>query len=130
MAKYIPLFILLISLFGCAKKTNEESSSFINLSQDSLQQISNQWKEDSLGCARQRDPKKIRQLIRQLDLIGKDSVAVMQYLGPPDGINLLNDSTVVFYYHMACGVKQRSSYNFYCNLEHGKLASTQTAILN
>jgi hypothetical protein len=83
-----------------------------------------------LGCLRLRDPKKIRQLIDQLGLAGEDSTIVIEYLGLPDGRNHLKDSAVVFYYYMACGVKQGSSYNFYCNFEHGKLVSTQTAILN
>lgn len=100
------------------------------MSQDSLKSISTQWKQDSLGCARQRDPKKIRQLIDQLDLIEKDSTLTIEYLGFPDGRNKPNDSLVVFYYYMACGVRNQTSYNFYCFFEGNKLTSTHTMVLN
>jgi hypothetical protein len=130
MSRYFAFFILLSFLATCTRKNNDNISTSITISPDSLQQISIQWKSDSLGCSRQRDPKKIRKLISQLELTGKDSLAVIQYLGHPDGRNFLNDTTVVFYYFMACGVKQSASYNFYCNFERGKLATTQTAVLN
>lgn len=124
--RYLLLFLITILSAGCTKK----ESSVTSITQDSLQIISQQWKRDSLGCERLRDPKKIRQLVNQLNLIGRDSSIVLGYLGVPNGRNFLKDSSVVYYYFMACGVKERSSYNFYCNFKDGKLTSTQTMVLN
>lgn len=126
MNKY--LLILTLCLSSCGQNRKEEVTE--KISEDSLQMISKQWKEDSLGCSRLRDPQKIRQLITQLELEGKDSSLVINYLGSPNGKNFIGNDTTVFYYYMACGVNQSSSYNFYCSFKGNKMVSIQTAILN
>jgi hypothetical protein len=123
------LLIFMIWLAACSTKPKEDLIQVNEITQDSLQKISKQWKEDSLGCSRLRDPKKIRHLISQLKLIGKDSSLVIDYLGNPNGKNITGD-TSVFYYYMSCGINQNSSYNFYCNFKGKELFSVQSAILN
>lgn len=121
------LFILILCLSACGQSKKEAASV---ISKDSLEIISKQWKADSLGCSRLRDPQKIRQLITQLELVGKDSSSVINYLGSPNGKNFIGSDTTVFYYFMACGMKEGAGYNFYCNFKGDKMFSTQTAILN
>jgi len=125
ISKYL-LMLIIPGLSFCSKGTTKENNF---LSQDSLTQISAEWILDSTGCDRRRNPKKIRQLIIQLELVGKDSSTLIKYLGKPNGRNNLTNG-VVFYYYLACSAKQRSNYNFYCYIEKGKLLSTQTAILD
>jgi hypothetical protein len=120
------LFILAL----CACACSEGKKKLVRLvPQDSIEIISNLWKKDSLGCARQRDPEKIKQLIAQLELVGKDSSLVFKYLGVPEGIKYTGGDTTVFYYYMACGIKRGSGYNFYCGFKGKKMFSTYTAIL-
>lgn len=122
------LCIVVLTITACNGRVKKEIAEKIPL--DSIQEISARWKEDSLGCERLRDPQKIRRLISQLELEGKDSLVLLEYLGKPNGRNFLKDSSVVFYYYMDCSVQHRSSYNFYCIFENSKLSSTQTAVLD
>lgn len=120
------LSILVLCLGACGESKKEVTRL---IPQDSIEIVSNQWKEDSLGCARQRDPEKIKQLIAQLDLVGKDSSLVFKYLGSPEGKRYTGGDTTVFYYYMACGIKNGSGYNFYCSFKGDKMFSVYSAIL-
>jgi hypothetical protein len=124
MFKKIPILLILF-VAACGQDRKDK---VIPVSSDSLQAISKQWKEDSLGCSRLRDVKKITQLINQLSLREKDSLSLVEYLGFPNERRTLKDGTVVFCYYMGCSVGKISSYNFYCYFENGKLTTTQTMI--
>lgn len=121
------IFIFVLCLCACDRGKQGVASV---LSQDSLETISKQWKTDSLGCSRLRDPEKIGLLVKQLKLVGEDSSLVLEYLGRPDEKNRIGNDITVFCYYMACGMKDGAGYNFYCNFKGKKMVSIQTAILN
>lgn len=125
MNKYT--FALVLVLIGCNANNKKDT---IVLTNDSLQLISTQWKTDSLGCDRLRDPKKIRQLIDQLELVGKDSSVIIDYLGVPNGRNHIGTDTTVFIYYMACGMNHGTGFNFYCSFAEDKMYAIHTLILN
>lgn len=125
----LSIIVLLTFLLSCGERKSTSIIQASEITQDSILRISEQWRADSLGCNRLRNPAKIRQLIAQLNLIGQDSTNIIQYLGKPNGKNFIGDTTV-FYYFMGCSVNSRSSYNFYCNFKGKELFSTQTAIID
>jgi hypothetical protein len=80
--------ILAVILAGCGGKEQDskkqESAAQVQLSQEELRIISEEWRKDSLACLRLRDAKKIKQLISQLALVGKDSTVLLEDLGKPN----------------------------------------------
>jgi hypothetical protein len=119
------LFVFAFCL-GCGRSKKEIVTL---IPQDSIEMISIEWKEDSLGCSRRRTPEKIKQLIAQVALIGKDSSLVFKYLGNPNHRKYIGNNTTVWCYYMACGIKNGSGYNFYCRFKGGKMFSVQSFIL-
>lgn len=133
MHHLLTLAIVIFFVLSCSPKKEETGKTpFDSVSQDSLESISKQWKKDSLGCLRLRDPQKIQRLIVQLSLENEDSTVVIKYLGRPNGKNFIGSDTTVFYYFMDCESNMRKGfgYNLYCDFKGNKLHTTWTAILN
>lgn len=119
--KYCLIFFL--SFFLACNQKGESLQTEIN--QDSLILISNDWKADSLGCYGKRDAEKIKQLIDQSNLIGKDTATLIVYLGHPNHKDYQDDK-VIYYYYLECGDSGKVSYdNFYCYFRGDSLFSYQ-----
>ena len=118
------LLIILPHLCGCKNK-DRTSQKISELTQDSLLLISEQWKADSSGCARQRDVNKITRLIDQTKLIGKDTAVLITYLGNPNHKEY-HEGKTIYYYYLECGEDGKVSYdNFYCYFRGDSLFSYQ-----
>jgi hypothetical protein len=113
-------------LLGCGKRTDLNSKNI--LSADSLLIIAKLWKEDSTGCNLQRDPRVIERLIKQVKLVGKDTVEVNKYLGYPNRI-FFNKDKKTYVYFMECIGDDKVSYsNFYFDFRADTLFSYQHAL--
>lgn len=118
-------------LCACFLSCNRKEKEMINLmSEDSLNLVSREWRNDSLGCARHGDPQKISRLITQLGLIGNDSSELVKYLGTPDGRRRNQNEVTSFYYDLGCGLHNNSGYRFICSFENGKLYHFEAVFLD
>lgn len=121
---------LIIFLPGCSSKNDDSSkeNKSIKLTSQELDEVSENWKKDSLGCLRLRDYEKIKLLIDQRKLVGKDTLSVKQYLGRPNG-KIDRDGKYTLVYFLECGEKGKVSYfNFYCHFEDNVLESYSGAV--
>jgi hypothetical protein len=118
------LFVVLLVQFGCRQKSHGlDTVKPKDMPKDSVKLISKLWKADSLGCLQLRDPRKIKRLIKQVDLIGKDSLAVQEYLGRPNLVSFLEGKKIYAYRLECIGEKKISYSNFYCIFEGQLLRS-------
>lgn len=118
--------IFCFTLLGCKPKKSitEEYS----LSPDSIRIISERWQNDSTGCGMQRNPNLAERLIRQVELVGKDTAKVIEYFGPPNHITF-NKKKHTYVYFLECFGEKRISYsNFYFDFENDSLFAYQHAI--
>lgn len=118
-------FLVLIPILfvSCSynQRINTESKEF---SQDSLLIFSKNWISDSSGCHKMRDAEKIKALIEQMNLIGKDTSSLIKYLGKPNFKERIKDK-IIYYYYLECGEGKTSYDNFYCHFRGDSLLSYQ-----
>jgi len=91
------------------------------LSEEELIKIAQDWRKDSIGCMRLRNPIKIVQVIKMSKLIGKDTTVLMAKLGRPNHVVLKKKETT-FVYVLECTKDQTTSYsNFYFHFKQDTL---------
>ncbi|MCE2997529.1 MAG: hypothetical protein ACK5RG_14900 [Cyclobacteriaceae bacterium] len=118
-------------LLSACKTTDRKADTGNEITIDSLTsseitELVNNWKTDSVGCLRLRDPEKMMILTKQLQLIGKDSLAVLTLLGKPNS-KYGEDGDRHFLYFLECGVGKKSYYNFYCHMKGDTVSSFSSA---
>jgi hypothetical protein len=120
--KFLRLFvfsILSLLLFNCSLKSEKRED--VILSEEELIKIAHDWKKDSIGCMRLRNPIKIVQVIKMFKLIGKDTTVLIAKLGHPNHV-LLEKEKTTYVYVLECINDQKTSYsNFYCHFKQGAL---------
>jgi hypothetical protein len=92
-----------------------------------IEEIVGNWKKDSTGCLRLRDYGKMKRVIEQLSLIGKDSLTVVSYLGEPNA-KYGESSKRHYLYFIECGKGKVSYSNAYCHFLQDTLYSFQGAV--
>lgn len=126
-------FILFAFCLLSACKTNDKKADtgseiiIDSLMSPEITLLINNWKMDSMGCSRLRDPEKMMIVTKQLKLIGKDSLVVIKLLGKPNS-KYGEDGDRHFLYFLECGVEKKSYYNFYCHMRGDTIYSFSTAI--
>lgn len=85
-----------------------------SLTDNETQKLLNDWKNDSVGCLRLRDPEKMKIYAREL--IGKDSLELTERLGPPN-YKYGKKGKRHFSYVLECIEKKTSYYNFYFHFD-------------
>ena len=127
MRKLLTIMPILL-LFSCSVKTDCQKEELVQVTDEHLDSISDNWKKDSMGCLNLRDYTQIKLLIEQRRLIGKDSLLVKQYLGQPNG-KTSQGGGINFVYFLECGSTGKiSHYNFYCRFNGGILESYSGAV--
>lgn len=124
---YIDLNVIFcFTLLSCqSKKVLLEE---YTLSPDSIRIISERWQNDSTGCGMQRIPNLAERLVKQLELVGKDTTEVLKYFGSPNYITF-NGKKHTYIYFLECYGEKRISYsNFYFHFEKDSLFAYQHAI--
>lgn len=112
--------LLVLLLCACGRGPNSKGGNSVILALDSLNKISLDWKNDSLGCMGNRNSRTISVLIKQLNLVGKDSITLINYLGKPD-LKFRHDNVITFRYHMECGFINGSGNILSCRFENNTL---------
>jgi hypothetical protein len=100
-------FLLLVVTIGCGQKPEKRRE--IILTQTQTDNLLINWKRDSVGCLRLRDPEMM--LIYAKHLIGKDSIEIVRQLGPPNA-KYSGGGRRHFQYFLECGDTATSYYNF------------------
>ncbi len=118
--KRLTVISLAFLLLSTCKTANKKEDNVAKITLDSLtsleiKELTNNWKIDSVGCLRLRDPKKMMALTKQLKVVGKDSLAVVELLGQPNG-KYGQGGDRHFVYFLECGEGKTSYYNFYCHI--------------
>jgi hypothetical protein len=111
------IFILTSVILLTCKSDNKVDSGDkekIELTAEQIDEITSNWKTDSVGCLRLRDPKKMKALTVQLKLVGQDSTKTLEYLGKPNA-SYGQGKDRHFLYFLECGQGKTSYYNFYCH---------------
>ena len=93
--------------FGCTHKADKKAE--IVLTKNQIDSLLTNWKKDSVGCLRLRDPE--RMLIYAKELVGKDSFEIVRRLGPPNA-RYNGGGRRHFQYFLECGDTAISYYNF------------------
>ena len=126
---FILFVICLLSACKTSDKKADSGSQIVsdNLTSSEITELVNNWKMDSVGCLRLRDPEKMMALTKQLKLIGTDSSAVLKLLGAPNS-KYGGNGDRHFLYFLECGVRKTSYYNFYCNMRGDTVSSFSSAI--
>jgi hypothetical protein len=99
--------VLLVVTIGCTQKTEKKVE--ITLTQTQVDSLLTNWKKDSIGCLRLRDPE--RMLIYAKQLVGKDSFEIVRQLGQPNA-RFSGGGRRHFQYFLECGDTAISYYNF------------------
>ena len=121
------LFLIpLILQFACKERNHSQTEG--KMPQDSVSIISNFWKQDSSGCLRLRDPRKIVRVIKQEGLIGMDTTSIKEYLGKPNHISFLREEKYYIYWLECIGENKISYSNFYCYFRGDSLYSYRHSI--
>src|SRR5688572_7698461 len=93
-------FLLVLVTIGCGQKHQKKPE--ITLSETQIDSLLVNWKIDSTGCLRLRDPGKMMTYAKRL--VGKDSFELVRQLGPPnaryDGAGRRH-----FQYFLMCGTE-------------------------
>ena len=129
-SKLLLVLVVSVTILSCKENNRKSNAERIidTLTTEELNEISNNWKSDSNGCMKKRDPEKIKLLISQLKLVGKDSMLLFRHLGKPNSYEL-KEKINTYVYFMECYGKEKVSYhNLYCNVEQGKFKSYTIAI--
>lgn len=122
------ILIVLITVFGCSKIKPGRSRQKL-LSEDSLERISYAWQQDSSRCLRNRDPVKMKFVIEQVGLIGKDTKSIIRYLGRPNYV-LIHKGIKTYAYFLECYEKNNDElYDIICiqKAKKGKVAGDHRA---
>jgi hypothetical protein len=123
-------FLIFCALFlSCKvdKKSPPADKDTNLLTASEIEEIVDNWKKDSLGCLRLRDPKRMKKLTRQLELVGQDSIAALKYLGEPNG-KYGQGTDRHFLYFLECGKGKTSYHNFYCHFSGDTIHSFTEAV--
>lgn len=105
-------FLVVLLAIGCGRKTERKPE--IKLTEFEIETLLMEWKKDSIGCLRTRDPAKMR--IYANELIGKDSIKLISALGPPN-YRYGEREERHFVYVLECARDQTSYFNFYFHFE-------------
>ena len=108
MINALPILAILFLIVGCGQRT--ENKPEIILSKEEIEFLLTDWKTDSMGCLRTRDPEKMKIYAKQL--IGLDSIELIEKLGPPNHVFGYGERRQ-FSYFLECGRGKTSYYNFY-----------------
>jgi hypothetical protein len=118
-----------VMLLSCKSDNKADSGDQekIELTAEEIEEITRNWKTDSVGCLRLRDPKKMKDLTVHLKLVGKDSTKALEYLGKPNA-SYGQGKDRHFLYFLECGQGKTSYYNFYCHLRADTIHSFTEAV--
>lgn len=108
MIKTLPILATVFSIVGCGHRAGTQPE--IILSKEEIEVLLTDWKTDSMGCLRTRDPEKIKIYAKQL--IGLDSIELIEKLGRPNHV-FRHGERHKFSYFLECGRGKTSYYNFY-----------------
>lgn len=97
------------------------------LSEVETEVLLKEWKRDSLGCLRTRDPEKMK--IYASQLLGKDSFELIKQLGRPNHRYGQKDKRH-FFYMLECPKDRPSYYNFYFHFNQDTIEWFSNPVLN
>jgi len=120
------LFFVLLTACKTDRMVDSDSRE-IGLTPQEMEEVVSNWKKDSVGCLRLRDPKKMKALTIQLKLVGQDSTMTLKYLGKPNA-SYGQGKDRHFLYFMECGQGRTSYYNFYCHFRGDTIHSFTEAV--
>lgn len=121
-------------LFFSCRKSNVEAQKITasaNFSQETLNQIFNSWKKDSIACLglRTQEKERIKHAIEQLELVGSNTDRFIQYLGKPNYIHVPEESREVYIYFLECQTKGKPNLgNLYLHIKDNQLIYYSTPV--
>jgi hypothetical protein len=119
------ILLTAILTIGCSERTDKKTE--ITLDKAEIEGLLKEWKRDSLGCLRTRDPEKMKIYAKQL--VGKDSLELMRQLGRPNH-RYGEKHKRHFYYTLECPKNRPSYYNFYFHFTKDTIESFSNPVLN
>lgn len=125
----LAIAIIFLCFYTSSCKTSNEineqpsSTEFLNQVTDSeFDSLALMWRNDSLGCLKLRNPRMAQMLIEHNELMGKDSIMIVRYLGLPNLVHIQENSRKAFIYALECFDNGSTSYhNFYCHFVNDTL---------